>query len=193
MIGLILAAGYGTRMRPLTDRMPKGLIPVAGRPVIEYLLEPLERLPEVVELIVVANARFHDQFVAWQEGRPSGKKPLRILNDGSTTNENRRGAIGDVKFALDSLGRARWDDLLVVAGDHIFETDFAAFVAAFRANGATTAGAERQPDPEELRRCGVMELDDGNRVVGFVEKPAIPKTQNLSPPLYLYCSIIDHF
>ena len=186
LLALILAAGYGTRMRPLTDRIPKSLIPVAGQPVIEYLLGPLEGLPEVSEVIVVANARFHDQFLAWQGGRPPGKTPIRILNDGSTTNENRRGAIGDVQFALEALGRERWQDLLVVAGDHIFEIDFDALLAAFRSNGATTIGAERETDPEELKRCGVMELDAGNRVVGFVEKPAVPRTQNLSPPIYLY-------
>jgi glucose-1-phosphate thymidylyltransferase len=184
---LILAAGYGTRMRPLTDRIPKPLIPVADRPLIEYLLDHLERLPEVEEVAVAANASFFDQFQAWLRARPPGPKPIRVLDDGSTSNENRRGAIGDLEFALEEL---RWldrpDDLLVVAGDHIFEIDFGALLAAFRAHDATTIGVERESDPEELRRCGVVELDPSGRVVGFVEKPARPKTDILSPPIYLY-------
>jgi glucose-1-phosphate thymidylyltransferase len=184
---LILAAGYGTRMRPLTDRMPKPLIPVADRPLIEYLIDPLERLEEVEELIVVGNDRFNDQFVAWLAARRPGPKAVRVLNDGSTANENRRGAIGDVSFAMKETGLDRRPhDLLVVAGDHIFEIDFGALTAEFRRRDATVIGMEVETDLEELRRCGVMELDATGKVIGFVEKPAQPRTQYLSPPLYIY-------
>jgi glucose-1-phosphate thymidylyltransferase len=184
---LILAAGYGTRLRPLTDQVPKPLIPVADRPLIEYLLDPLDRLPEISEVVVVANARFHDQFIEWFGQRPTASKSIRILNDGSTSNENRRGAIGDVRFSMQELGwLARPEDLLVVAGDHIFEIDFQPLLAAFKAHDATTIGVEREKDPRELRLCGVLELDSSGRVVGFVEKPEEPKTDLLSPPIYLY-------
>jgi len=183
---LILAAGYGTRLKPLTDRLPKPLLPVADRPVIEYLLWDLEALPEVTGILVVSNARFHDQFAAWLGKRPRGKKPLRLLNDGSTADENRRGAIGDVQFVLESLDDSEPDHLLVVAGDHIFEIDFRSFVSAFRDRDATTIGLERETDPRELRLCGVVELDASGRVVNFEEKPTYPRTEILSPPIYLY-------
>ena len=187
MKALILAAGYGTRMRPLTDGVPKALIPIADRPLIEYLFDRLETLPELGEVAVVANARFYEQFVEWFGERATASRSIRLLNDGSTSNENRRGAIGDIRFAIDELGLIeKPDDLLVVAGDHIFEIDFAALVRAFHSHDATTIGAERESDPRELRLCGVMELDAQSRVMGFVEKPAEPKTDVLSPPIYLY-------
>src|SRR5262245_58544846 len=111
-------------MRPLTDRLPKALLPIAGRPILEYLVDALEARPEISQVLVVVNARFHQQFLDWRDQHRGGTKPLRILNDGSTTNENRLGAIGDLQFALGELGPDRRDDLLVVAGDHIFEIDF---------------------------------------------------------------------
>jgi len=174
-------------MRPLTDRMPKPLIPIADRPLIEYLLDYLEKIQEIDEITVVANAKFHRQFLEWIKGREEGHREIRILNDGSTENENRLGAIGDVQFAMSSMG---WDenpeDLLVVAGDHIFEMDFQAMIEAFHKNDATTIGVEHEKDLEELRRCSSVEIDDTSRVVGFVEKPENPKTDILSSPIYIY-------
>ncbi len=184
---LILAAGYGTRMRPLTDRLPKPLIPIADRPLVEYLLDELERLPEIDQIVVVGNGKFHQQFMDWLEKRNEGRKAIRLLSDGSTANENRLGAIGDIQFTIKSMG---WDenpeDLLVVAGDHIFEIDFQAMLAAFRRHDATVVGVEHEKDLEELRRCAVVEIDGSSRVVGFVEKPETPKTDILSPPIYIY-------
>lgn len=187
MIGLILAAGYGTRMRPLGDRLAKPLLPVADRPILDHLLDRIEPLPEISSFVVVANARFFHQFEGWSRRLRTGRKPVRVLDDGSTSNENRRGAIGDVQFALDELGaEARDRDLLVVAGDHIFEVEFHGLLEAFRAHGRSTIGVERETDVEELRRCGVVELDAKGRVAGFVEKPKEPKTDILSPPIYVY-------
>ena len=187
MKALILAAGYGTRLRPLTDRLPKPLIPIAGRPLIEYLLEPLEALDAVDGVIVVSNHRFHDQFAGWLAGRGPARFPLTVLDDGSTANENRRGAIGDIRFALRETGLDRRpEDLLVVAGDHIFEMDWKALVDTFRRRDASVIGVERDPDPEQLRLCGVVEVDREGRVTGFVEKPREPRTDILSPPIYIY-------
>jgi glucose-1-phosphate thymidylyltransferase len=185
---IILAAGYATRMRPLTDRVPKPLLPVAGRSLVEYLLDPLDGIDGLDEILVVSNGRFFPQFVEWLGTRRPGRKPIRLLDDGSRSNEERRGAIGDIRFAMEETGLLDSpDDLLVVAGDHIFEIDWGAFVEAFRRAGATTIAIEREDDPEELRLCGVAEIDAGGRIVGFVEKPREPRSNILSPPLYLYC------
>src|SRR6266705_3402876 len=120
MKALILAAGYATRLRPLTDSIPKQLLPVGGRPMVDWILDGIEET-SADEVHLVTNARFADDFERWAED-----KDVRIHNDGTTSNEDRLGAIGDIRFVgLD-------DDLLVVAGDNLFDYSLADYEAYWR-------------------------------------------------------------
>ena len=120
MQALVLAGGYGTRLGELTRNRSKVLLPVAGRPMIEWVLERAFALPRVERAVVVTNDRFFGDFKAWRAAYRSDR-PVRVLNDGTTSNENRLGAVGDVLFAIEHEAIA--DDLLIMAGDNIFDFD----------------------------------------------------------------------
>jgi glucose-1-phosphate thymidylyltransferase len=178
--GVILAAGYATRLRPLTDTIPKPLLPVGGRPIVDWIVENAREIPELDELHLVTNSRFADDFRRWAE--PTG---VVVHDDGTSTNENRLGAIGDLQLALER-GRID-DDLLVVAGDNLFDYRLRDFVADWRArlSGAAVAVYDCG-DLELARHYGIVELDADDRVRSFVEKPEHPASTLAATATYLY-------
>ena len=183
MKALILAAGYGTRLRPYTDTTAKPLLPVAGKALIEHCIEWIAAAGAVDAVMVVSNQYYWDGFQAWQ-GQYLSPLPLTLINDGSTCNENRLGAIRDIALAIE---RERVeDDLLVMAGDNIFPFDLADLARFFHDKGTPVITAHALDDPDKLRRTGVVQLDADARVTDFEEKPAEPKSCLGVPPLYIY-------
>jgi len=180
---LILAAGYGTRLKPYTDHTAKPLLPVASKPLIEHCIDWLAASGKVDEVLVVSNQRYWDNFQQWRRGL-SSPLALTLINDGSTTNENRLGAIRDIQLAIER--EALDDDLLVMAGDNIFTFALADFVRFFEAKQTPVVAAHVLGDPEKLKRTGVVQLDAHDRVIDFEEKPASPKSNLGVPPLYIY-------
>lgn len=183
MKAIILAAGYATRLYPLTKNRPKPLLEIGGKPILQYLLEKIEPLDLVDEVIIATNDRFYDQFVDWMAGFVYSKKII-VLNDGTTANENRLGAIADLCFALEE--RQLDEDLLVLAGDNLFDfalTDFVAYYQKVRADCIT---AHQLDDLEELRKTGVIETNGEGRVLSFAEKPMDPRSNLAVPPFYIY-------
>jgi glucose-1-phosphate thymidylyltransferase len=172
---LILAAGYATRLRPLTDTIPKQLLPVAERPMVDWILDRIAET-SADEIHLVTNARFAADFQHWAQD-----KDVRVHDDGTTSNENRLGAIGDIQFAgLD-------DDLLVVAGDNLFDYSLADYEAYWRAHpGASCVAVLDVGDPELAKRYGIVDVDEDDRIVGFVEKPQEPPTTLCATATYLY-------
>ena len=184
MNALLLAAGYGTRLYPLTRDCPKPLLPVGGRPILDHLVDRLDAAAEIERMILVSNARFVDQFERWAAGRTL-RTPLEIINDGSTTNENRRGAVADIQLALDHAGGAG-EGVYVLATDNLPRFDLLEIIGLSRQRAASAVFAVPVPDRKELTRMGVAELDEGGLIVGFEEKPAHPRGQHRVPPLYVY-------
>jgi glucose-1-phosphate thymidylyltransferase len=182
---VVLAAGYATRLRPLTDSIPKMLLPLAGRPMLDYLLDRLEAVEEIDAIHVVTNARFAGDFGGWAAQR-SGRVPVAVLNDGTTSNEDRLGAIGDMRFAVEAAG-LEGEELLVVAGDNLIEYRVEDFVRFWREkeDGAAVA-VHRVPDPELIKQYAVAELDAVDRVVSLEEKPARPRSDLAATAAYLY-------
>ena len=179
---VILAAGFATRLYPLTLNFPKPLLRIGDRNILEWLLSDLASTGAIDEYVVVSNEKFADQFEAWSSGR---SERITVLNDGAESNETRLGAVRDVQFAIDSLGLD--DDLLVIAGDNLLDFSLGRFIDYFRAKGgATCIMRYYEPDLSKLRQCGVMEIDETERVVDMTEKPSEPKTHWCSPPFYLY-------
>jgi glucose-1-phosphate thymidylyltransferase len=180
MKALILAAGYATRLRPLTDTWSKELLPVGGRPIIDRIVDKLAEVPDLDEVHVVTNARKAPAFLEWSEGRD-----VTVHDDGTTSNEDRLGAIGDMLFVVEHAGID--DDLLVIAGDNLFDFRLADLVAFWREKGQASAVAVRDVGSLELAsHYGVVELDDDGRMRSFVEKPADPVSSLAATATYVF-------
>ena len=174
MKALILAAGYATRLRPLTDTIPKQLLPVGGRPMVDWILDRIEET-SADEIHLVTNARFGADFERWAVG-----KDVRVHNDGTTSNEDRLGAIGDIDFVgLD-------DDLLAIAGDNLFDYSLADYESYWRAKGGSAVAVHDVGDRELAKRYGIVDVDADDRITNFVEKPADPPTTLCATATYLY-------
>ena len=174
---LILAAGYATRMYPLTENFPKPLLEVGGKPILDWLVEDLRPVAE--EFIVISNHKYAGHFEAWAEG-----KPAVVVDDGTSTNETRLGAVRDILFAVEKLDL--WgEDLLILAGDNVLDFSLRSFVEYARRMGTSCTMRYREEDPAKLRRAGVSEVE-GERLVSFEEKPENPRSHWCTPPFYFY-------
>ena len=140
MKALILAAGYATRLRPLTDSIPKMLLPLAERPLLDYLLDRLREVDELDEIQLVTNARFAQAFEDW------APDDVTVLDDGTTSNEDRLGAIGDISFAIERGGLAG-EDLLIVAGDNLIGYSLAGLVDFWRSKDGSAIAVREVADP----------------------------------------------
>jgi glucose-1-phosphate thymidylyltransferase len=176
---LILAAGYATRLRPLTDSIPKMLLPLAERPMLDYLLDRIREVDDLDEIDLVTNARFAGALRDW------APEDVTVLDDGTTSNEDRLGAIGDIAFAIER-GGLEGEDLLVVAGDNLIGYSLPDFVDFGRAKGGSALAVHEVVDRSLLRNYGVVQLDEDERVVGLEEKPAQPKGDLAATASYLY-------
>lgn len=174
MKALILAAGYATRLRPLTDTIPKQLLPVGGRPIVDWILDRIEET-SADEIHLVTNARFAADFERW-----AADKDVQVHNDGTTSNDDRLGAIGDIRFVgLD-------DDLLVIAGDNLFDDSLADYERYWRERGGSALAVLDVGDRELAKKYGVVDVDEDDRITGFVEKPEEPPTTLCATATYLY-------
>jgi glucose-1-phosphate thymidylyltransferase len=177
---VLLAAGYATRLRPLTDRLPKQLLPVGGRPILDWILDKVRELEEVDQVHLVTNSHYVEQFEAW-----AGPHGVAVHDDGTRTNEDRLGAVGDLRLTIERAGID--DDLLVLAGDNLFEFGLAGLVAFARSRGTASALAVYDcGDLELAREMGIVELDGTGRVVHFVEKPKEPPSTLASTATYVF-------
>jgi glucose-1-phosphate thymidylyltransferase len=181
MRAIILAAGYATRLRPLTDNFPKPLLPVGGRPMLDWIIERIEQVDEVDGIHVVTNARYADDFRRWAEGRD-----IRVHDDGTTSNEDRLGAVGDLRFTVEE-GRLQGDHLLVIAGDNLFDYSLADYVDWWHGKGTASAIAVRRiPDRELIKQYGVVTIDGDERITSIVEKPDEPQSDLAATATYIY-------
>lgn len=182
MKAIILAAGYATRMYPLTENTPKPLLPFRGSTVIDHIIAQVNALPGgagknrpplVDEIFVVTNSKFYTHFREWAKTAPSAAK-IHVLDDGTTSNENRRGAVGDVQFAIDE--KKIDDELVVVAGDNFFTYDLREQYDVYRETGCDTLCGKELDDPEKIKAFAVALLDECGKVIDLEEKPAKPKS-----------------
>ena len=191
MKAIILAAGYATRLYPLTENTPKPLLAVKGKPIIEYILEKIETCDAIDEVIIVTNAKFYPHFTAWKK-HIVFSKPLSVLDDHTTTNENRLGAVGDIDFVVKA--KKIQDDLLVIAGDNLFSFEIRDLLSFFREKNATILGVYDTKNKETIaNRLGNVGIDDSIKITFFEEKPSEPKTTFAATACYIFPKKDLHF
>ena len=175
---IILAAGYATRLYPLTENFPKPLLKVGEKTILDWLIDDIGR--EADQFVVVTNHKFAGHFQAWAEGR----KEITVLDDGTSTNETRLGAVCDIQFAIDSLKLD--DDCLIIAGDNVLDFSLKRFIAYAREKGTSCTMRYREDDEKRLHKSGVSEVGADERLLGFEEKPEKPRSCWCTPPFYYY-------
>lgn len=182
---LVLAAGYGTRLQAIAKDTPKPLMPINGTPMIDLILEELAQISDVSEYVVVTNNKFAGTFQKWQEGHSKFKSKIRIVNDGTNSNEDRLGSVGDMRYVWDR--EKEQDDWLVVGGDNLFDFDLTSYMAMARAKApAVTVGVYDIKDITQAHLFGILALDKTGKVVSFEEKPAKPKSTLVTMCFYYF-------
>ncbi|MBI3415511.1 MAG: nucleotidyltransferase family protein [Verrucomicrobia bacterium] len=183
---IILAAGYATRLFPLTLTQPKPLLPVAGKPMIDYVMDNLHAIDGIDRIYVVTNAKFAGHFQSWADSYRANKAMLNftIVNDNSTDEANKLGAIGDLHLVLarENLD----DDVIVVAGDNLFSEKLGAFGRYCREKQAPVLGLFDVGNLDLARKYSIVKVDETGRLLHFEEKPAHPSTTLIGIALYYY-------
>jgi glucose-1-phosphate thymidylyltransferase len=178
---IVLAAGYATRLYPLTETIAKPLLPLAGRPMLDYLLDRIREVEDVESVHVVTNRKFAASFAEW-----AGTRDVVVHDDGTTSEDDRLGAIGDIAFAVEHA-RLQDDDLLVIAGDNLFDYSLVDFVSFWRGKGEASAVVLYDVgDLELVRKYSSVELDLDDRLTAFTEKPERPTSTLVATAAYLY-------
>lgn len=180
---IIIAAGYATRLYPLTENFPKPLLKIGNSTILDRMLVDLERVAEITEHIIVTNHRFAHIFEEWKNTAPY-KKPITIIDDGTTDNDHRLGAVRDLLLALDKCQVE--DDIMVLAADNILDFPLQGFVDYFKEKGTSVIMCHNEPELRKLQRTGVIAVDDDMKVLEMQEKPEKPVSNWAVPPFYIY-------
>ncbi|MBE6789488.1 MAG: nucleotidyltransferase family protein [Ruminococcaceae bacterium] len=178
---LILAAGYATRLYPLTENFPKPLLKVGEKAILDWLIDDIDRADKVDEYVVISNSKFADHFKLWAKQRD---QKITVIDDGTSTNETRLGAVRDIQYAIDELKLC--DDMLVIAGDNLLDFSLTQFISYAENKKTSCVMRYFEGDKKKLSRSGVLEIDKTDKVIGMQEKPSDPKSNWCCPPFYFY-------
>ncbi|MCI2128139.1 MAG: nucleotidyltransferase family protein [Sphaerochaeta sp.] len=184
MICVLLAAGYATRMYPLTENFPKPLLEIKEKTILDWIVDDLAISGKIDRYVVISNHKFLSYFEKWVSLKKSQGFNMDLLDDGSTSNDNRLGAVKDIEFAIDELDLE--DDLLVLAGDNVMDFSFNSFVTYFGKKKTTCIMRYRVPGLKGPCKFGVATIDENDKVHNMVEKPQIPESEWAVPPFYIY-------
>ncbi len=177
---MVLAAGYATRLYPLTENFPKPLLEVKEKTILDWLLDDINQTSAVDEFVIVSNHKFADHFEQWAKDKPYN---IRVVDDGTSTEQTRLGAVMDMRFAIEELNLK--GDMLVIAGDNLLDFSLGRFVDYAKQKGTSCIMRYYEKDVEKLQKCGVISLD-GDLVTSMVEKPQQPPSHWCVPPFYFY-------
>lgn len=183
MKAIILVAGYATRLYPLTENMPKALLPVGGKTIIDYIVDEVNTIDDITDIYVVSNHKFADHFEKWSKERKNVKN-IEVLDDGTETEATRRGAIGDIYFVIKEKNID--DDIVVIAGDNFFTYKLKSYYNYFKKVNSDCVCVKQFDDKEMIKQLGVALLDENNKVIDLEEKPSCPKSDKAVFATYMY-------
>lgn len=183
MKAIILAAGYATRLYPLTLHTPKALLPINEKPIIDYIIEEINTISAVDEIYVVTNHKFADHFIKWAKTVKSSQQVV-VIDDGTTSEENRKGAIGDISFVIDEKNID--DELMVIAGDNFFTYSLKDYYGFYQEKQKDCVCVKVWEDKTTLNQFGIALLDEKGKVLDIEEKPAHPKSNTVVFATYMY-------
>jgi len=183
MKGIILVAGYATRLYPLTKDRPKALLDFWGKPILTYIFENMEQIKAIDEVFIVTNSRFYKHFNEWKDTLNTSIK-ISIVDDGTDSDETKLGAIGDLEVAINTYNID--DDMMVLLGDNLFTYSLLDFYNFHVEKNADCIPVKEVDDLETLKRVGVVQTDGGGKVLDFVEKPQEPKSNKAAFGAYIY-------
>lgn len=178
---LILAAGYATRLYPLTENYPKPLLKVGTKTILDWLVDDIDTTGLVDEYVIISNHKYAVHFFAWAATKP---QTITVVDDGTSSNETRLGAVKDIQFAIDQLKLD--DELLIIAGDNVLDFSLKKFITYAQEKKCTCVMRYFDSDIARLRKSGVVQVDETDRIITMEEKPAEPKTNWCTPPFYFY-------
>ena len=178
---LILAAGYATRLYPLTENFPKPLLKVGDKTILDWLVDDIDSLGSVDQYVVISNHKFAHHFDEWAKTK---KQNITVVDDGTSTNETRLGAVRDIQFAIDKLSLD--DDMLVIAGDNVLDFSLTKFISYAESKKASCIMRYFEPDDKKLLKCGVVTIDESDKILNMTEKSPTPATHWCTPPFYFY-------
>lgn len=178
---LILAAGYATRLYPLTENFPKPLLDVGGKTILDWLVNDIDTCGQVDEYVVISNHKFACHFDEWAKTKP---QKITVVDDGTSSNETRLGAVKDIQFAIDALNLT--GDMLVIAGDNVLDFSLTKFIAYALEKKTSCIMRYYEETEKKLQKCGVVRIDENDRILDMEEKPAQPKSHWCCPPFYYY-------
>ena len=178
---ILLAAGYATRLYPLTENFPKPLLKVGEKTILDWLVDDIDTAGIVDEYIVISNHKFASHFEEWAKTKP---QKITVVDDMTSTNETRLGAVRDIQYAIDALQLD--DDLLIAAGDNVLDFSLNRVIEYFARKQASCIMRYYEPEKKKLQKSGVVTLDETDRVIAMAEKPAEPESHWCSPAFYVY-------
>ena len=178
---LILAAGYATRLYPLTENYPKPLLKVGDKTILDWLVDDIDTAGKVDEYVVISNHKFAHHFDEWAKNKA---QKITVVDDGTSSNETRLGAVRDIQFAIDALGLD--DDMLVIAGDNVLDFSLTRFIDYAEKKNTSCIMRYFEATEKKLQKCGVVSIDENDLITDMEEKPECPKSNWCCPPFYYY-------
>jgi glucose-1-phosphate thymidylyltransferase len=183
MKAIILVAGYATRLYPLTMNTPKPLLEVGGKAIIDYIVDKINEVKAVDGIYVISNHKFASHFEKWAANKVN-PVPIKVLDDGTDSDETKRGAIGDIQFVIESENIN--DELVIIAGDNLFTYSLEEYYDFYKSKNDDCVCVKQFDDPEMIKQLGVVVLDENNKVTDLEEKPEHPKSNKAAFATYMY-------